>query len=177
MAPLFHFSDDPGITRFVPRPLRRPGKRRAGQHWLNGPLIWAIDAAHTAHYLFPRDCPRIVVSRRADTTKQDIATHLGAHQRIAYIEDIWRDRMRTTQLYRYSLPRGSFTPLDDAGMFVSRDAVTPTDMTPLTNLPTQLATQGVTLIPCQKLTGFQHLWDTTLHVSGMRLRNAQDWPT
>lgn len=177
MERLFHFSDDPGITRFVPRRLRHPGKRRAGQDWLNGPLVWAIDAVHAAHYLFPRDCPRIVVSRRPDTTQQDIAAHLGAHRRIAYIEDSWLSRMRRETLYRYSLPPGSFTPLEDAGMFVSRDAVTPDDMTPLSDLPKQLETEGVTLIPCYRLTGFHHLWETSLHISGMRLRNAQDWPT
>ncbi|HMG50328.1 MAG TPA: hypothetical protein VK597_07005, partial [Inquilinus sp.] len=57
---LFHFSDDPAIERFEPRPVRVPSARPAGREWLNGPLVWAIDDAHQMLYLFPRDCPRIL---------------------------------------------------------------------------------------------------------------------
>lgn len=55
---LYHFSDDPGITRFVPRALKK--QRPSEQEWLNGPLVWAISEAFAFLYLFPRDCPRIV---------------------------------------------------------------------------------------------------------------------
>ena len=56
---LYHFSDDPSITRFVPRPVLVPATRPPGSDWLNGPLVWAIDEWHQPMYLFPRDCPRI----------------------------------------------------------------------------------------------------------------------
>jgi hypothetical protein len=52
---LFHFSDDPEIVRFVPRPIRTLVERPAGLKWLNGPLVWAIDEPHEPMYLFPRD--------------------------------------------------------------------------------------------------------------------------
>ena len=54
---LFHFSDDPGIVAFEPRPVRIPSARAPGREWLNGPLVWAIGADHDFMYLFPRDCP------------------------------------------------------------------------------------------------------------------------
>jgi hypothetical protein len=37
---LFHFSDDPSINLFTPRPVRVPSSRRPGMEWLNGPLVW-----------------------------------------------------------------------------------------------------------------------------------------
>ncbi len=58
---LFHFSDDPAIALFVPRPVAVPLARSAGREWLNGPLVWATDELHAILYLFPRDCPRVLV--------------------------------------------------------------------------------------------------------------------
>ena len=78
MAPrprLFHFSDDPGIERFEPRPVLVPSERPAGQEWLNGPLVWAITEERQAAYLFPRDCPRILLWPRPDTTAEDYLYH------------------------------------------------------------------------------------------------------
>ena len=45
---LFHFSDDPDFGVFEPRPPRILPERRAGEDWLNGPLVWAIDPAQPA---------------------------------------------------------------------------------------------------------------------------------
>jgi hypothetical protein len=39
--------------------------------WLNGPLVWAIDAWHQPMYLFPRDCPRILYWPLATTNAAD----------------------------------------------------------------------------------------------------------
>ena len=52
---LFHFSDDPAIGLFTPRPVRVAVARPSGQAWLNGPLVWSIDEAHQILYLFPRE--------------------------------------------------------------------------------------------------------------------------
>ena len=52
---LFHYSEDPSIVVFEPRPVRVPAARRAGFEWLNGPLVWAIDEPHSILYLFPRE--------------------------------------------------------------------------------------------------------------------------
>jgi hypothetical protein len=43
---LFHFSDDPTIEIFTPRPVLVASKRPPGREWLNDPLAWAIDAWH-----------------------------------------------------------------------------------------------------------------------------------
>ena len=172
---LYHFSDDPGITRFVPRPVRTTAPRRVGQEWLNGPLVWAICDTFAFLYLFPRDCPRIVTWAVENTSKNDKTQWLGAHKRVAYVEQAWMDRITTAQLIRYTLPQDSFMPLGDVGMHVSRTAVKPQDTIQLSDLPTILALCGVSLRPVSTLLPLRRLWDSTLHVSGVRLRNAAGW--
>src|SRR5580698_7679583 len=68
---LFHFSEDCAIELFEPRPVRVPAERPPGREWLNGPLVWAIDAWHAPMYFFPRDCPRILLWRKPSTTDTD----------------------------------------------------------------------------------------------------------
>ena len=175
---LFHFSDDPGIEVFEPRPVRVPSDRGAGREWLNGPLVWAVSEPYQALYLFPRDCPRIVVLRKPGADAADEALWFGERdcQAIGHIEWDWWERVRTTPLFRYELPVAPFEALGDAGHFVSRTAVEPLAMHPLADLPAALQAAGVELRLMRRLTPLWDLWrTTTLHVSGSRLRNAQDW--
>ena len=61
---LFHFSEDPAIREFVPRtPLHRPEVE---------PLVWTVDEARAWTYLFPRDCPRILLWPTPQTTPADL---------------------------------------------------------------------------------------------------------
>ena len=68
---LFHYSDDPTIKVFEPRPVQVPVVRPKGFEWLNGALVWAIDEAREPMYLFPRECPRILVWATSNTTAAD----------------------------------------------------------------------------------------------------------
>jgi hypothetical protein len=68
---LFHFSEDPAIAHFDPRPVRVPVERPSGKEWLSGPLVWAIDEAHGFLYLFPRECPRVLLWPTPATTEAD----------------------------------------------------------------------------------------------------------
>lgn len=174
---LYHFSDDPGIAVFEPRPVRVPSARPPGRDWLNGPLVWAIEDAWQALYLFPRDCPRILLFPRADTTAADRAAWFGASpaRALAYLEWDWLEALRTATLYRYALPSAPFENLNDAGMWVAREAVTPLACETLTDLPAALREAGVELRLTETLTHLRPVWDTTLHASGVRLRHAKDW--
>jgi hypothetical protein len=174
---LFHFSEDPGIARFDPRPVRTPVDRPAGQEWLNGPLVWAIDEAHDILYLFPRECPRILIWPIARTTAEDRAQWFGDGRRraIAFIEERWAPRLRTATLHRYELPAVSFEDLGDAGMWVSRSAVRPIRCEALRWLPHALETRNVELRALPTLTPLRDIWSTTLHASGIRLRNSEGW--
>ena len=175
---LFHFSDDPSIEEFVPRPVRIPSARPPGQEWLNDPLVWAVDEERQATYLFPRDCPRILVWLTDATSDADRATWWGDRdcRMIANVEWAWLERIRTATLHRYELPAATFEPLDDAWMWVSKQAVRPVAAEPCGNLLDALAAEQVELRVMQRLVPLRDAWSSSLHVSGIRLRNAQDWP-
>ncbi|HTT83261.1 MAG TPA: hypothetical protein VMF67_07255 [Rhizomicrobium sp.] len=175
--PLFHFSEEPAIRYFEPRPVQIPSPRAAGRDWLNGPLIWAIDAWHQPMYLFPRDCPRILIWPTGSTTEEDRQAWWGGRtcRMIAHIEGCWLERLRRTRLYRYELPEDSFQCLEDAGMWVSRAGIAPIRSDLVKDLETALGDTETELRVMETLTPLWRLWATSLHVSGIRLRNAGEW--
>jgi len=60
-------------------------------------------------------------------------------------------------------------------MWVAREAVTPLARDVLTDLPAALREAGVELRLTETLAHLRPVWDTTLHASGIRLRNAKAW--
>jgi hypothetical protein len=174
---LYHFSDNPDIGVFTPRPVLIPSQRPAGFEWLNGPLVWAVDDFHQPMYLFPRDCPRILVWPQAETTPEDRERWFGGRSchAIAHIEWAWFDRVRTETLYRYELPEASFQDSGVGAGWVSREPVTPIKVETLRDLPAALRARGVELRVMESLRPLKGIWKTSLHASGLRLRNALDW--
>lgn len=174
---LFHFSDDPGIERFVPRPVLVPSAREPGNEWLNGPLVWAVSEQRQATYLFPRDCPRILLWPVATTTADDLERWWGGRtcRMIAAVEWSWLPRIVSETLYRYELPSDTFECIDSGWMWVSREPVVPTAKDRCDDLLSALRDEGVELRVMHELTALRGVWDTTLHASGIRLRNAAGW--
>lgn len=175
---LFHFSDDPTIARFVPRPVRVASDRGPGQEWLNGPLVWAVEESRQAVYLFPRDCPRILLWPTPRTTPAELESWWGGRsaRMLAHVEWAWWDRLASEHLYRYELAGEGFRPIDgDNWMWVSDQPVEPIERLTIPSLPTALAEEGVELRVMDRLTPLRSVWSTSLHASGIRLRNAQDW--
>ncbi|HEY8065997.1 MAG TPA: hypothetical protein VIF40_14910 [Methylosinus sp.] len=172
---LLHFSDDPKIVRFVPRPVRTPARRPPGREWLNGPLVWAIDEAHLALYLFPRDCPRILIWPTAMTTREDREFWFAgsAARMIAFVERSRLDELAEASIFRYELPHAEFVDLEDAGMWVSRAAVSPLRVDELTDLPGELRAADVELRLVDSFADIGGVFDCSLHASGIRLRNAR----
>lgn len=175
---VFHFSEEAGIEVFIPRPVRVPSERPLGREWLNGPLVWAIEEARQPLYLFPRDCPRILLWPVAATTPADLAQWWGPRSCgfIAHIEWAWLDRLRSTTLHRYELPAAAFEPLGDAGMWVSRQTVAPLSVEVIDDLPAALREQGVELRIMESLAPLKEVWATSLHASGVRLRHSGRTP-
>jgi hypothetical protein len=128
-------------------------------------------------YLFPRDCPRIVMFRKPDSTPGDLATWWGTRDchAIAHIEWAWWERVAHEPLHRYELPEATFESLGDAGMYVSREGVTPQARETFASLPAAMQAMKVELRVMERLTPLWDIWSTSLHVSGNRLRNAQGW--
>ncbi len=174
---LFHFSDDPTIARFTPRPVAVPSPRAPGREWLNGPLVWAIEEERSAMYLFPRDCPRILLWPLPHSSPADIERWWdGSSARmLAYIEEGWAERLCAASLHRYELPAVGFECLDDAGMWVSRRPIRPLAKVTVRDLPARLAACDVELRVVESLTPLRGVWNSSLHASGLRLRNAAGW--
>lgn len=174
---LFHFSDDPAITLFEPRPVRVPPTRPPGREWLNGPLVWATDEPHAILYLFPRECPRVVVWPTPHMTAEDRARWMEptpAHA-VAYVEAAWMGRLRSTMIHCYGLPPASFENTGDTGMWVSRTAICPMSVEALDALDARLSAAGVELRALDRLSPLKPVWSSTLHANGIRLRNAAGW--
>lgn len=176
---LFHFSENPAIASFVPKPVEVPSNRLPGEEWLNGPLVWAVSEEKQATYLFPRECPRILLWRTPTSTPEDVATWWGdsAVWMIAHVELDWRERIDTQTIYRDQLPTETFQSLTDDWMWVSKVTVEPIGREAITNLLEALRLQHVEVRFMERLMPLRDVWNTSLHASGIRLRNAQDWPT
>lgn len=179
---LFHFSDDPSIEVFTPRPVRVPSDRGPGLEWLNGPLVWAVDERRQAAYVFPRDCPRILMWPTERTSDDDRAIWWGDRtcSMIAHVEWAWLDRLRSETLYRYELPADEFEPVPgevDDWMWISRSPVAPIRRDAFHDLLRTLASMDVELRLMDSLVPLAGVWSTSLHASGIRLRNARGWST
>ena len=150
----------------------------AGRPDVTVPAVWAIEASHQHMYLFPRDCPRALLWPVEGTTEGDRKEWLGHSDArvVAHVEYAWLDRIRSTTLYRYALSSGTFRSLEDAGMWVSLEPVAPARIEAITDLPSALRDAGVELRVMDRLTPLRGVWErTTMHWSGIRLRNAQGW--
>jgi hypothetical protein len=164
---LFHYSEEPDIRVFAPRPVASNPESE--------PLVWAIDAAHSPLYFFPRDCPRVAYWALPTSTPEDIERFLGhtAARWVIAIEGAWLERIRTTQVYAYRLPPDTFVSLRDHGCHVSRETVTPFSVEPVGDLLTRLRDAGVELRITPSLWPLRSaLLDATLHFSMIRMRNA-----
>jgi RimJ/RimL family protein N-acetyltransferase len=175
---LFHFSEDPTIAVFEPRPVRVPAERPPGQAWLNGPLVWAIDAWRQPMYYFPRDCPRVLLWKTPATTAADLDHWWRGDrgQRMqAHVEAAWLERLRSTPIYRYVFDPEGFEPLADAGMCVARATVTPLAVEPVGDLMAAMAGADVELHVMDDLLPLKGVWESSVYASGIRLRNAVGW--
>jgi hypothetical protein len=169
MGVVYHFSEDPDIAVFEPRtPAQRPEVQ---------PLVWAIDAWHAPMYFFPRDCPRILFWPLPATTADDRARYWGDRdaRMVACVEWAWLPRIREARLYRYTFDDAGFEDLDDAGMRVHRGSVVPAAVEPVGDLLAALKDAGVELRLMPSLLPLRGMWETSLHASGIRLRNAAGW--
>ena len=137
---LYHFSEDPSIERFVPRTARTGPSEEA--------LVWAIDALHSHLYYFPRDCPRVIISKSSRTSAEDAGAFFGRTTAtvIAAIESRWLDRLRNTTIYRYTLPADGFVLRKEGpGYWVSKHETRPIDVEPIPDLMAALIGAGVEL--------------------------------
>lgn len=169
MQRLYHFSHDPSISRFDPRPGRLPE-----------PLVWAVEESHAWSYCVPRDCPRACFWAGPGTSEADIERFLGGDSaRIDMVlEDRWVPIHEAARIWRYTLPDETFILHDaTAGHWVSRQPVTPLEVREVSDLPAIIRASGINL---RSLPSIMDLWweviTSTLEFSGTRLKFAHDYP-
>jgi len=167
---LFHFSDDPSITRFVPRP---PPSASAG---VTDDVVWAVGGRLRHNYLLPRDCPRVTFYPAPGSTPGDVARLMAGTSagHVVAIETGWMPALRHGCLYQYELPPDTFVPIDEgAGYFVSRAPVIPLGVHTIDDLLGELLACDI------ELRVMPSLWPlcdavvaSSLHFSCIRMRNA-----
>jgi hypothetical protein len=166
---LYHFSEDPTIRVFHPRP--HPSNP---DHL---PIVWAIDADRAPLYFFPRDCPRVAYWKNDDTSEQDLSHFLKetSARMVIAIEAEWLNRLRSTELFVYELPKDQFQLIDkNAGYYVSYESVIPSARKPVGDLLDEITQAGVEL----RITPELHklcdaVTTSTLAFSAIRMRNAK----
>jgi uncharacterized protein DUF6886 len=167
---LYHFSENPGIEIFVPRPpLAHPQME---------PLVWAIDDWHSPIYFLPSDCPRATFWPVHYTTPEDRRLYWPDEsiRMVVAIESAWFERFMNTSLYRYLMPESSFAPREDFGVHVSEETVLPLRVEAVGPLWKAMSESSVELRIMPSLRAFAHqLMETSFHWSLIRMRNVLDW--
>jgi hypothetical protein len=165
---LWHFSEDPSLSRFRPR---APAASAQG----GDPLVWAVDTRHAPMFWFPRDCPRGCIWPVTTTTAEDRERFFGqsAAARIHVIEGGWLERMRECRLYAYRLPDRSFRPHVVGGYWVADEVVDAIDRVVVDDLTGRHARARIELRVTPSLWPFwQRVASSTVEFSGSRLRNT-----
>ena len=159
MSELWHFSEDPSLSRFVPRDDK----------------VWAIGDRHSWLYWFPRDCPRACFWAVDTTTGDDVERWLDGDRdrRVAVIETAWLERVRDVRLYAYAMPPTPFDVVEDGRFYIASAPVDAIERVEVGDLLARHAAAGIELRIAPTL---YPLWDrvieSTLDFSGIRLRNA-----
>jgi len=167
---VFHFSENGGIERFVPRaPLAHPDAEAR---------VWAIDAWHSPLYYFPSDCPRVCFWPLPTTSAEDRARFWldESLRMVVAIESQWLERLRDAEIYRYEFAEDGFVDCQDHGVYVGASTVTPLSVTPVGPCLEALAKASVELRVCPSLAALaERMMETSFHWSLIRMRNAVGW--
>jgi hypothetical protein len=168
---LFHISDQPGISRFEPRPAPNASVK------VDGLMVWAVDEDHVQNYLLPRDCPRVTFSAGPRSKPHDVAALIGpgGARHVIAVEACWLGRIQSQRLVRYEFEPGGFEPHDEtAGYWISRQPVAPVAETPIDDILGELLEHDVELRVLRSLWKLREaVIHSSLEFSVIRMRNAQ----
>ena len=171
MERLFHVSEDPAISTFIPRP--SPSFFAE----IRGDVVFAITGQLLHNYLLPRHCPRVCYYAGEDSEAEDIEVLIGSTEAryVMVMESKWRPIIEAATLYCYELPVDTFSLLDTcAGYYISYEGVTPITREPVSNLLEALAARKVDVRFIENLRPLaEKVRASTLQFSLIRMRNAQ----
>ncbi|SFS72489.1 DUF6886 family protein [Paenibacillus sp. BC26] len=163
---LYHFSEEPDIKVFEPRPLYKQTDAK----------VWTIDEYHAPHYYFPRECPRVCVWPKKDTNEIDREKFFGMSKtnRMVAIESGWYNRLRKGHVYRYTFDSDGFELTDsNAGYYISTRAVVPENVEIIDDLLSAIIEEGIEIRVTPSLLPLkERIVASTVNFSMIRMRNA-----
>ena len=172
---LFHVSEDPNISIFIPRTPERADLDPSV------PLVWAIDEDRLPNFLTPRDCPRVAYHVTPETTLADRQRFFTSptHEHAVIIEDGWFEVMRGTTLWLYEFAPAAFELQDAvAGYYVAKSAQTPIGKYCIDDLFGELFRRDVEVCIVNNLRAVaEDVQQSTLGWSLCRMRNACEGET
>jgi hypothetical protein len=169
---LFHVSEEPDITVFVPRiPYREDMDKSKG-------IVWSLTEPSLPNWLTPRDCPRVGYRATEETTQNDIINFFSSSSRhCVSIEHDWYKRMASTTLYVYEFNAQNFYFDETAGFYVSDKTEKPIEVVKYADLLDELFKRNV------EVRFLNNLWEigeavkkSTLTWSLCRMKNAKPKP-
>lgn len=169
---LFHVSEEPNITQFVPRiPLRDDLDKSKG-------LVWALNDHMLTNFLTPRKCPRVTCHAIDTTTPEDMVRFFStARRHCVAIEHAWFRRMLTTTLYLYEFDPANFYRQDGCGYYVSERTETPVGKTRIDDLFGELFQRGIEVRLIDNLWALRDaVIESTVNFSICDMANAQPRP-
>jgi hypothetical protein len=169
---LFHVSENPDITEFVPR-LPRVG--RPGDLDPDIGLVWAVNEECLPNFLTPRDCPRVAYHATKSTAKHDVERFFSAKARhVVAVEHGWYEKLSICPLYIYEFDTKDFVLQDPvAGYYVAKITQIPINMTKIPNGLKALMDKGIELRFLDNLWDLGHVvQNSTLNWSLCVMRNA-----
>lgn len=174
MKTLFHVSEQSGIETFEPR---MPPTANAE---ITSPVVWAVDQAHLANYLLPRECPRVAFHLAPSSSQRDHERFFGpaGTRHVVAIESHWLERATNGILWLYEFAPEPFTCADaTAGYFVSPAAVTPVSRRCIQRPLIELVATGAELRVMPTLFALAAaVASSSLAFSCIRMRNAGGSP-
>ena len=168
---VLHFSEDPGISRFVPHVAATATDRT--------PYVWAVDAHRAPDYWFPRQCPRAMAWVEPATTDHDRSAILGpGAERVHMIEYSWLPQMQAVRLFAYRFDAALFEPYGEdrtSHAHVARRPVIPLGPPePVPDLLTLHEEAGIELRLARLIWPWRRaVTASTVGFSGIRLKNAR----
>jgi len=158
---LCHVSEEGPFRRMVPRPAADGG----------APAVWAVDQEHLAHYLLPRDCPRVCWAT-AGVSDPVLASPAP---RVVAVESGWLPRIAAAVLHVHHLDPAGFTLRDGtAGYWTSPWDVDVRGVETVRDSLTALADRGVELRVTPELWSYRDaVVRGAAEFSAIRMRNAR----
>jgi len=169
---LFHVSEDPNISLFVPRVPTRTDLDPSV------PLVWAISEERLSNFLTPRDCPRVGYHVTPETVMADRQRFFTApgHEHALVIEDSWFSVMRSAMLWLYEFDPSGFELQDAAaGYYVAKSPQAPIGKYCIDDVFDELFRRDVEVRIVNNLRAVaEDVQQSTLDWSLCRMQNAQE---